>query len=271
MSKSPIDILKEAILLEKRGKAFYSTVAEQSRSQAAKKIFLMMAEEEDEHIKFLAKQFKAYTQDKKFVKPDQYEEDPNEETVIKILSEDIKKEITADPIAHFSFDKEPTEAEIKEAFTKLRAYDNIGYRIPRQGEKIVTIQAKTGTGKYDGTDDGALFKVQYDFVNVVFNLDDTNRDDQERGNVDVFFYLVNTGEPWDELRSAEIIAKGSDGWKCDYVSIREEAWKNFTGEAPDSGKVNTRFELFDFYAFIETDGNPTFTTTTDNRLRLDLK
>ena len=95
MSKSPTDILKEAILLEKRGKAFYSTVAEQSRSQAAKKIFLMMAEEEDEHIKFLAKQFKAYNKDQKFVKPDQYEEDPNEETVIKILSEDVKKEITA--------------------------------------------------------------------------------------------------------------------------------------------------------------------------------
>lgn len=95
MAKSPTDILKEAILLEKRGKAFYSNVAEQSRSQAAKKIFLMMAEEEDEHIKFLAKQWKAYNKDQKFEKPDQYEEDPNEETVIKILSEDIKKEITA--------------------------------------------------------------------------------------------------------------------------------------------------------------------------------
>lgn len=95
MAKSPTDILKEAILLEKRGKAFYTNVAEQSRSAAARKIFSMMAEEEDDHIKFLAKQFKAYTQDNKFVKPDAYEEDPNEETVLKILSEDIKKEITA--------------------------------------------------------------------------------------------------------------------------------------------------------------------------------
>ncbi|MCF8379122.1 MAG: ferritin family protein [Bacteroidales bacterium] len=95
MSKTPTDILKEAILLEKRGKAFYSNVAEQSRSAAAKKIFNMMAEEEDEHIKFLAKQFKAYAKDQKFVKPDEYQEDPNEETVLKILSEDIKKEITA--------------------------------------------------------------------------------------------------------------------------------------------------------------------------------
>ena len=29
------------------------------------------------------------------MKPDAYEEDPNEETVLKILSDDIKKEITA--------------------------------------------------------------------------------------------------------------------------------------------------------------------------------
>ncbi len=88
MAKSATDILKEAILLEKRGKAFYSNVAEQSRSQAAKKIFTMMAEEEDEHIKFLAKQFKSYNQDHKFVKPDEHHEDPNEETVIQILTED---------------------------------------------------------------------------------------------------------------------------------------------------------------------------------------
>jgi rubrerythrin len=95
MAKNPTDILKEAILLEKRGKAFYSTVAEQSKSQAAKKIFMMMADEEDEHIRFLSRQFKAYNQDHKFIKPEEHHEDPNEETVLKILSEDIKKEISA--------------------------------------------------------------------------------------------------------------------------------------------------------------------------------
>jgi rubrerythrin len=95
MAKSPNDILKEAILLEKRGKAFYSSVAEQSKSQAAKKIFTMMAEEEDEHIRFLSKQFKAFNQDHKFVKPDEHREDPDEATAIQILSEEVKKEISA--------------------------------------------------------------------------------------------------------------------------------------------------------------------------------
>ncbi len=95
MSKSPTDILKEAILLEKRGKAFYTTVAQQSQSQAARKIFTMMAEEEDEHIKFLSKQFKAYANDQKFLKPDPHEEDPNDDTAMQILSDEIKKEISA--------------------------------------------------------------------------------------------------------------------------------------------------------------------------------
>ena len=55
-----IDILKEAILLERRGKAFYTQAARNSESKSAKKIFEMMAEEEDEHIEFLSKQFKNY-------------------------------------------------------------------------------------------------------------------------------------------------------------------------------------------------------------------
>lgn len=94
-AKSPTDILKEAILLEKRGKAFYSSIASQTKSQAVRKIFGMMADEEDEHIKFLSRQFKAYTSNHAFVKPEAHEEDPNEEIVMQVLTDDLKKEITA--------------------------------------------------------------------------------------------------------------------------------------------------------------------------------
>ena len=94
-SKTAIDILKEAILLEKRGKAFYSNVAEKSDSEAAKKIFEMMAEEEEEHIRFLSKQFVHYAKTNEFLKNEKPVENPNEETVLRILSEDIKKQITA--------------------------------------------------------------------------------------------------------------------------------------------------------------------------------
>lgn len=94
MAKSATDILKEAILLERRGKAFYTTCARQTQSEAAKKIFQMMADEEDEHINFLSKQFAHYEKTHEFMKNDVHG-DVDDSTVMKILSEDIKKEISA--------------------------------------------------------------------------------------------------------------------------------------------------------------------------------
>jgi rubrerythrin len=93
MGKSSVDILKEAILLERRGKAFYTTAARQTESEAAQKIFEMMAAEEDEHIEFLSKQFAHYDQHKTFMKNDHVVEDDS--TVMQILSEEIKKQINA--------------------------------------------------------------------------------------------------------------------------------------------------------------------------------
>lgn len=88
-----IDVLKTAILLERRGKAFYTQAARQSESKSAQKIFEMMAEEENEHINFLVKQFKNYQEHHEFMENEApHEED---ETVVQILTENIKKEISA--------------------------------------------------------------------------------------------------------------------------------------------------------------------------------
>jgi len=95
MARTATDILKEAILLERRGKAFYSNVAEKSDSESAKKIFQMMAEEEDEHIKFLSEQFKHYEKTKEFLSPQGYEEPSEDEVALKVLTENMKKEINA--------------------------------------------------------------------------------------------------------------------------------------------------------------------------------
>ena len=59
-TKSTTDILKEAILLEQRGKAFYSNIAAQTKSEAVRKVFSMMADEEEQHIVFLSHQFAHY-------------------------------------------------------------------------------------------------------------------------------------------------------------------------------------------------------------------
>ena len=94
MSKSAEDILKTAILLELRGKAFYTTAARQSGSDAVRKIFTMMAEEEDVHVEYLSRQFAEYEKTGKFAKKDIT--DPVDDTeAILILSEKVKKEISA--------------------------------------------------------------------------------------------------------------------------------------------------------------------------------
>ena len=86
------EILKSAILMEKRGKAFYETVAAQTQHEEVKKIFSMMAEEEQGHIDFLSKQFSSYNREKKFV--------PLELTTEAgvadlILSPEVKQQISA--------------------------------------------------------------------------------------------------------------------------------------------------------------------------------
>ncbi len=95
MAKSATDILKEAILLERRGKAFYTTAARQTQSEAARKIFTMMAEEEDEHIEFLSKQFAHYQKNHEFLENDAHYDSHEEDVAMAVLSEEIKKQIDA--------------------------------------------------------------------------------------------------------------------------------------------------------------------------------
>ncbi len=90
-NEKALEILKTAILLERKGKAFYSHVAAQAKDEAVKEFFQIMAEEEDEHIKVLQEQFKSYTQDKKFAKMKfKPEEDSTDEA---ILTQQVKKRI----------------------------------------------------------------------------------------------------------------------------------------------------------------------------------
>jgi len=92
MENKSTEILKTAILMEKRGKAFYEKVAEQTSSADVRKIFSLMAEEEQIHVEFLSKQFASYSKDKKFAKV-QLKFDAG--VADAILSGDIKKQISA--------------------------------------------------------------------------------------------------------------------------------------------------------------------------------
>ena len=88
------EILKSAILLEKRGYAFYSKVAEQATGEAVKRFFEMMAEEEVKHIQILSDQFKAYHEEKQF-KSTAEKGNQGFETAGSILNEELKKQISA--------------------------------------------------------------------------------------------------------------------------------------------------------------------------------
>ena len=88
------DILKSAILMEKRGQAFYEKVAQQTSGNVVKRFFEMMANEEKNHIHILSKQFKAYQDNKQF---DSTEfDDPHEsEIAAQVISKEIQSEISA--------------------------------------------------------------------------------------------------------------------------------------------------------------------------------
>ncbi len=85
------EILKHAILLEKRGWTFYSKVAEQAAGKSVKAFFEMMADEEVKHVQILSDQFKAYQKNQKFNPTEQ-----NDGNVApKVLTRELKDEMTA--------------------------------------------------------------------------------------------------------------------------------------------------------------------------------
>jgi len=96
MKKNTVtDILKMAILMERRGKAFYEKVAEQSTTGEVQNIFKLMAKEEDLHISILSKQYRAFEKDKKFIKEDYNSSEKSNKISELILSKDIRKQISA--------------------------------------------------------------------------------------------------------------------------------------------------------------------------------
>jgi rubrerythrin len=87
-------ILKNAILLEKRGQAFYQKVAQQTKSSAVKRFFDMLANEEENHIQTLAEQFKTYQSQRKF-DPQLFGSGRPSDIASEVLSQEIRAEISA--------------------------------------------------------------------------------------------------------------------------------------------------------------------------------
>jgi rubrerythrin len=89
-----IEILKNAILLEKRGQAFYGKVAEQAGGKAVKQFFEMMEDEEVKHVRILSEQFKAYQENNEFSAGD-FNNEHSGNIASKVLTDELKKELSA--------------------------------------------------------------------------------------------------------------------------------------------------------------------------------
>ena len=89
-----LEILKEALLLERRGNAFYNKVAAQAQSDAVRSFFKTMADEELHHMAILEEQFKAYSEKQQFADVDAL---LLGETAMAdaVLTDDLKAEIAA--------------------------------------------------------------------------------------------------------------------------------------------------------------------------------
>ena len=86
-----LEVLKQAILLERQGKAFYEEVARSSQSRAVTDFFRLMAEEEGKHVEILSGQFSSYAAGDGFVGAPE----AVGSTVSQVLSGDIRTQISA--------------------------------------------------------------------------------------------------------------------------------------------------------------------------------
>lgn len=88
----PVDILKEAILLEQRGQTYYRAAAGHARNSNTKRIFELMEQEEKEHEEALARQLTAMLNNRPIPVLDKA---PEESAVHRVLNGEIRRELTA--------------------------------------------------------------------------------------------------------------------------------------------------------------------------------
>lgn len=88
-----LEILKTAILMEKKGQALYRAVAATTTVKEVADIFNLMADEEELHAEFLTKQLTEYAKNKELIELKLPAEEANS-IMNMILSKDLKKKIS---------------------------------------------------------------------------------------------------------------------------------------------------------------------------------
>ncbi len=96
MADAALEILKEAILLERRGRAFYKQVADQAQNESVCEFFETMVAEENHHMDILGEQLKSYRANRKFA-PLDAADTQGQPLPDLVLSDEVKQQLaTAD-------------------------------------------------------------------------------------------------------------------------------------------------------------------------------
>ena len=93
-AENTLNILKEAILLERRGNAFYQKVADHARHNTVREFFQLMADEELRHKRVLEDQFRAYAEKNEFIDLDGHN-DSGPSISDEIFTDTLKEKIKA--------------------------------------------------------------------------------------------------------------------------------------------------------------------------------
>lgn len=93
MPAQVIDIIKGAILLERKGKAFYESTARSAQTPAVKEIFETMAAEEEKHLEMLSKHYSSLIHSGKLSQL-KYEENPVQFSMA-VLTRQVRDQISA--------------------------------------------------------------------------------------------------------------------------------------------------------------------------------
>lgn len=94
MENKTIEIFKTAILMEHRGRAFYQTVAAQTKDEDIRNIFEIMAREEDTHIELLTGQLHRFQESGLFGEIDFSLNETEDAIADSILSSEIKNRVS---------------------------------------------------------------------------------------------------------------------------------------------------------------------------------
>lgn len=89
-----LDVLKKALLLEKRGQAFYRKISEETRIEPVGEFFSQMANEEERHVQILSDQFRNL-ESKGFFSADSFSEEEDSQISVSVLTESIKKRLAS--------------------------------------------------------------------------------------------------------------------------------------------------------------------------------